>query len=1006
MSASCSSSSLITQRPAPLTPEKLAAARPLAQFFSTTTPDELLNAKTPLFTLFQLRMNSCLSRAAIIDSTVFPSMVYSFSRGSSPHLKAVFSVFAKSIHPPVESFRKPSDYQALVDYQKFKRTDIEAFHSNATLYCFYQILSHALENQDLSDLSSFLAYLKLDLSRTSLWSLFKCIDFAGPLAQFNDLKLFNETPASLGINGHALTAAHHYRMGMRFFLNAFQQLDALHIFSFIERGTIPSHLKTTRDASLFLAAQAIEINRELGARKDLPSLTKRSINSAIYRSLRRLVDADFHLEVMKMRFFSAESLTYYQKVICSKVAQEIAVITIIDQFDVSTITPRIPFNPDDPCSVHPEYATEHRDVFENFIARFHEVMGYFESVSEQAQTDLKMVKEMPLFIRFGNMERLAQRLRDAKANPAKADQILLSEMARFSEEKNTLAILPRLVSYLKNEGARFNDPKRKNDFQSLEDKWTRFPQALQLIFRPSILQAEKSLPDLFIASVSSPPKHSYAPKIEVSSRAEPSVPTEIPLEPSSSSGVSSSSAQPEPSFNSQLQTCRNQLKTWEAGLLVGRHGLTQQALKDGCRHLDDLLCSMRRLQNSSERKPLTPEELFAFINDTVRHCTLGVEQILSALDRTSNQITDPTQLSLRLTHDLFLILQNCNMGNGDLSPQVRRWIRETNRGEILVRDVALFTEKNSALQNLLWASYDLRMGEPSASPQQVFEALSAYLAPLGEFLNSIQHRFPETTQFHPVQLDECMSQLYSTFSSQLAMQPVIPAEERIPLLEKLHHNLETFQQLDPTSELFYRLTNLRSNPVTHLEVELSSHALLEPIEASLHLSNVLLLSQTIVEEILIDARNILGVPVSFEEETQHDLMAHIEKMGIRKIFTKQEIDFLSSGKGSRQLIRYPESRAKKSAVPQRSARGRGKARERMQSHLVSRLDLMGEMLSWGRSLSSKQSAADDLQGFHSVDPVQEKKLNDIKKFVLQDVELMTSIVEKVLHSCRESLSNC
>ncbi len=637
-------------------------------------------------------------------------------------------------------------------------------------------------------------------------------------------------------------------------------------------------------------------------------------------------------------------------------------------------------------------------------------------MSAQGVIDLMVVQEMALFLRFGNLEELVRRLDLAKANPGKIDDAIASEIVKFIEQKKDPGLRARIRPFLQGEGAHLADPSTTSHFRALEEKWMIFSEALDLLLRPQVEQAEKALPHLFIDAARSSAIRAVqrkTPLMVTSSSSlltpSPSSQPEQPLSTGvSSSQISSSSEPTTPSFSSQLQLSRASVQQMSAGLCIGRHELTQQALKDGFQHFDDLLCSMRRLHGSMQGAPLTPQQLHAFVVDCVHHCSLGVEQILSALDRDSNKIVTQEQLKPRLTHKLFTLLLNIDMGNGDLSPQVRRWIRGISGGELLARDFTLFTEKESVLQNLLWADYRCVMGQPDASAAQVSQSLSVYLAPLGEFLDSVQDRFKPVKKIKPVEMEESLSSLCTTFCHNLESVPLIPEDEHTSPLSDLHQCLGEFQAIDPHADISYILGNIRNNLMISLEEKMRALAHLEPIDAASHFGSVLYTCQNIAESILINALQMRGVPLSFEEEAQHDLMAHVEKLGIRGIFPKEELDFLARGKTSRQLIRYPESRAKRTApaAPQKSVRGRGKRKStapRPSTSVPTRLDIMQEMLQWGHKLSAKQSAADDLHGFCSADPVQAKRLEEIKRFALEDIALLSSVVKKVLGSCREIL---
>ena len=221
--------------------------------------------------------------------------------------------------------------------------------------------------------------------------------------------------------------------------------------------------------------------------------------------------------------------------------------------------------------------------------------------------------------------------------------------------------------------------------------------------------------------------------------------------------------------------------------------------------------------------------------------------------------------------------------------------------------------------------------------------------------------------------------------------------------------MRELQAIDPTAEIAHILGNICDNLLVVLEEKIDAHEQLEPIDAATHLASVLYTCQNIAESILTHALQVRGIPLSFEEAAQHDLMAYVEKLGIRGVFSKEELDFLARGKASRQLVRYPHSRAKEREpiVQQKSRGGRGRSKGHAQgssrsakSSTPSRLDAIQEMLHWGRALSAKQSASDDLQGFLPADAGQAKKLEEIKRFALEDVSLLSSIVKKVLASCR------
>jgi hypothetical protein len=170
------------------------------------------------------------------------------------------------------------------------------------------------------------------------------------------------------------------------------------------------------------------------------------------------------------------------------------------------------------------------------------------------------------------------------------------------------------------------------------------------------------------------------------------------------------------------------------------------------------------------------------------------------------------------------------------------------------------------------------------------------------------------------------------------------------------------------------------NQLLHLEQEVLSCCSLEPIETSLHLSNVLLLNQHIVETILKNQILGAGISISFEQERQHDLIGLLQKLQIAEDkFTQQELEFLRTGKSTRQLVRYPAFYALK---------GNGK---------TARLTEIKDLLAKSRRLSSQQSAMQDLHGF-TLAGNDAKYMQSIKALVAKDVKIMGAIIKKVLDS--------
>ncbi len=996
--------------------EAILVADSLADIFYSREYGGALNIKDPLLWLFRSRVSNCLQVACFQDLNFFPKMAISLGTTGIPPLRDLFSVFLKFSSPHATSTSAPPS----MDYAKFPWIKHPMlFHPEASSYCLNRAFMLSLKENNPQILFELMSYLakqpNLDQSSPLIY---KCLTAAISLlkydSEWNDhFQLFKSTTLDF-IEGseYPLSPGEDYRIGVRNFIYTMEMILELNTFSTIQSYAIPVELRTDLGVCDFLLSQAGCFSQELLLTPHLSPSIKRTINSSLHRHLRRLLETDIELARMKNNFFNSDSLKYYHDVLTGKKANDISLMATPNK-QGEMIPPVEELSYSIETSIYPEFAAEHRDVYENLIPRFEEILTYFSRKSTQAKNDLKSIKEMALFFRFGNMPRLEEQLQLAKANPEKIDSTLSREIDLFIQEKKKHSIALPIISYLRGEGKKLADPHSKALMQKLEEKFTVFSDMLEILLRPRLEMAKQSLPHLFphpapatkmparSRSLHQRPRTSPSIVSQTSSSSSSFTSSSSSLVSSSSSFTSSSSSgAPFLSFPSQAQVCRSHIQKWSEGLCQGRQDLTATALKNASRHFDDLLSSMRRLQNNSIKNPLTQKQLFAFVNDCVRHCTLGVEQTLSALDRDSNASPIESQTKSLLTHDLFLLLQNCKMGNGDLSPKVRKWIgKEINGGEILIRDVNRFTERKTALQDLLSANYSFAMGEEGSSASQVLDALSTYLDPLGEFLDSIQDRFMPVKEFNPVELEESVSQLCHTFCDRMTSTSIIPVEGPSKLAE-LYAHLDMFDATARSSEISSRIDNIRNNLLAHLEVEMQSNTDLEPIEAPLHLANVLMLNQIIAEEILLDAMSIQQIPPSFEEATEHNLTAHIEKLGIRSIFTSEELDFLNHGKASRQLIRYPESRATKATVQAVVKRGRGQRRGKGSPSIPhkSRLDVMQDMLNWAQALSAKQSAAVDLRGFRSADNTEAKKLSELKKFALKDISLLTSIIGKILKS--------
>ncbi|MES2121893.1 MAG: hypothetical protein V4492_03835, partial [Chlamydiota bacterium] len=492
-----------------------------------------LDCRTPLLELFRTKMEYYLTTQSRIDPFFLAGLVDVFTSKSSlttPSLSALFSKFSNS-----------ERYKNLVTQDQLGSQSSIVGQSAFTSVCFARIFADAMRTRDLTDLAKFVeqiqckhenmerefASLTRELGSVSLGTLFNHIDsksdfikqyleqaeldptdplptrkmewirLGADLMKSNEITLLEPSPFDFGVHAQSVLPVHRYRMGVRYFIQALQEVSQLRLLYQLEQFQLPSHLNSPVAISLFLAPQFLHIRESLNTSTSLSPTVNRSVDSAVLRSLFRLMKVNEHLDLMTQRFFSMNSMKYYTDVLHSREAQVIATYLIFGSSSGAKFSDLVPT---DTPSVYPAFATEHRDVFENFVFRFLSITDYFSTIGKQAQSDLKVLREMPLFLRFGDMDRLSQRIQTAKGNPQKIDQVIAQEMDKFLVEKNTPLKLREILLFLKGEGARFADSKRTTSFQSLEKKWTTFPETVAVLLRNKTIRAKKALADLFINS--------------------------------------------------------------------------------------------------------------------------------------------------------------------------------------------------------------------------------------------------------------------------------------------------------------------------------------------------------------------------------------------------------------------------------------------------------------------------------------------------------------------------
>ncbi|MBS0607353.1 MAG: hypothetical protein JSR57_10430, partial [Verrucomicrobia bacterium] len=819
----------------------------------------------------------------------------------------------------------------------------EIFNYQGLLYIFYRFLAESIpddrsENADFRLVLDFLNHLNIYLSHPVISSamdedgtIHRFLDSAQPLLSYHDPDLLQNTPSELGLVISPPSKTESYRSTIKNFITVYTLLYNLLHYLKMDQQLLQGP-STIKELEKVLIAQTKISYEAIAKNKAIPTQSK----VELFFHMRRLairIGRNFNsAELMKGRMFGTDALQFYQDVICSKKAQQIAK-TLFSIGKITTADLDITsWNPDAKAVIFPTYAEENREAYEFFIPRLREMTDYLSCLRKQAKNDLFVIQQAPSFFRNGNVENLLLRLKSAKGNQEKADAIILDEMKRFS-------LAPRMDVLGSGEIA------QQNEFEKLEELICSASKVIEVVLS-GVLRREKewnsNLFDQPYTRSSRPQKHSQSSSSKTHAQLKQASSSNSSLSYGGSSSSASSSSQltspsTEMAFSAvstsssssssssaasvitELNTTRALFQGWLANLSKSRSPLTAEALKNSYEHFDNLLSSIRRAHLVSLQGPMTHKDMFAMVNDTIRHCTLGVEQLLSALYRETNGIKTKEALAPDLTHDLFLLLQRCNMGKGDLSPEVRKWISEINRGEIIVRNSHLVSGKDTVLHNLLRSNY--RMMSPSTSSSSstdaseetkpLMEALFDYLNPLGELLETIQDRFPVKGPSAPISLREPLHTVFKRFCTEMDQAPItytgpLPAEGLAAHVDQMR----SFLISKLSSDFNGTLDNILQNLLVHLETELQSQEHLEPIEASLHLGNILLLDQMIAEGVLLHAVHSKTLPLNLTEESDHDLFALVQKLKIEGRFSKEELDFLKSGKTSRQFIRYPASYSK------------------------------------------------------------------------------------------------
>ncbi len=390
---------------------------------------------------------------------------------------------------------------------------------------------------------------------------------------------------------------------------------------------------------------------------------------------------------------------------------------------------------------------------------------------------------------------------------------------------------------------------------------------------------------------------------------------------SSSSTVSSSpaasSSTPTLTPFQQLNRVHGEINASFAALKKGGRGFAvADALGNAQSHLEDVLSVMYRML----QKPIavmSRTEVQAFVVDAVRHTTLAVEQMISALDRETNDIKNHEQLKDRLTHNLYYSLLNCKFPAGVMEPRLRTWIYQASKGEIFVRNPSQCRLGTPSVQTLLAKMWMYVKGNDALSSQRVLHEVIQFCQNGIEVCQELQKQIQAAkgqktiavtsealsalfqTLFDVVSAEATESDFHALMSSSSSSEDASQA-----ILKSLSQHIDRLQQvLDPDGT---QLQNVRMHLLPLLQEELQH--VLSPVHARLHAGNVLLSNQMILEEVLEMLIDTCQPSYERDPDRPHDLKGMIAALGVDvSRLSQEELLFLNNGRAVRQLVRYPSS---------------------------------------------------------------------------------------------------
>ncbi len=648
-----------------------------------------------------------------------------------------------------------------------------------------------------------------------------------------------------------------------------------------------------------------------------------------------------------------------------------------------------------------EYVHKHRAVYENFIPRSTEFHTWITSSGDEILESSLLLRFFPLYLKFGDLNRLKVRLEEKKIyHRGEFQRILFDEVKRFSEQfRHDSGLIMKGVRLFKSDktlalwNACFSEIHDFYHNQVLISEATLgliLPHAAEctagLFYRPSKdktspVQSHRHPPSVPLDDVNAVPSSHHpveAQKGTFEEKTEASAETEI-----STDGIFQG-------IKENTARCLSMVKTECNGFE------TEKALNNANTQIAGLLGTMKRLLDH-KGEPISREQFLFLTLSMIRQGSLATEQMLSALDRESNQLENSQQLKAHLTHDLVQILYSCKFNNGDLHHIYRQWIHDINYGEILERDLLECSIRGNFVEKLLAKVRYFSQGEVFEL-KDILPDLLTYFKGVGLVCFELQTPIEETKttadKKHAERVKALKNdflELCTTVKKELAQLKIAEQAERSPPKEEapsssvaiaqIHEILAVFKAANPMLTIQDSLENIQNNLVLQLQEEMHYHPLLQPVDAYLHVSTVLLLNQMIAERYFYNLLDALEITYD-REEIDHDLVKLVDKLGMtQRNFTNDEWAFLSRSKGTRLLTRYP-------------ATCDAAWKKRMAPPLRSLATLVGDAMSIAQK-ERFQAPYSLEEGFEIGDKGLLKKINQFKALVDTDIALLASIMKTV-----------